>query len=471
LGSFKTKHSTTKLGLQIMKLKHYVGILTAVLLTLTQFVAHATNSVPDLTTTGTEYAQPFVQAVGHTGTTFISFGDSMADSYRSIGCWTAQWLSEKVGIAGYSFHNYANTTLTMLANGTTPTIIVPPDQYWFMDYYLLNPGAKLNFEWQWHPNGIFSDRVGAFFVRQTNGGTLVLSISTNAGPWAPLLILDGHSTNVGGEGCFTNVTLPLNNYRLQLESISGSNLVLGPYFLNTQSTGVNLVFMDKGGIALTDVTRVPRSIRDPIFAAFADSPTLLLWHMKEIGADQINTNMNECEAEWSDVMPQATIAYIGTPFMATDSTDWTTGQTVIQNTAVRAIAVAHNRTYADAMYPSVSYEWMMSQSPSYMADTVHESSDGNKYLGRFVWNDLGLFAIGASNSIASFTVKGDGTAQVGYYASTNMTYTIQSSTNLQNWTDVTDVIATSSIVTGGWRTNTIGVSDQLGFFRLKLGPP
>src|SRR5688572_1818629 len=57
----------------------------------------------------------------------LSFGDSMADSYRSVASHLVSRMLEKKPFAGTSFNNSFNHTLFNTTNAT----MVPPSHFWF----------------------------------------------------------------------------------------------------------------------------------------------------------------------------------------------------------------------------------------------------------------------------------------------------------------------------------------------------
>ncbi|HVM61683.1 MAG TPA: PKD domain-containing protein [Verrucomicrobiae bacterium] len=319
--------------------------------------------------------------------TVVSFGDSVANSYASPSFSVMNMLVASIGVAGYSLNNYGNTTLVTVTNGAQ--FVTGPTALWFSDYYELPPGGGL---WFWNnnlPGGVYSDKVGVFWVAQPQGGTMTFSVSTEAGPWVPMLTLNGYSPTAVGE--YTNVVIAPDFHRLRLDGVSGTNYVIGPQLLSQTSNGVHVAFMDKGGIAISDVTNVPSAIRAPIFAAL--SPDLLIWHMKEDGTTVTSNGLMYCEQWWSNAAPSCDVIYIGTPYTAYD-TNPATPVTVEQNTLVRYIALQYNRAYCDLMNPSVSWPWM--NSLGFMADQVHWTYNGGQYLAGFLWNEA-FFALGTNS--------------------------------------------------------------------------
>jgi PKD repeat protein len=350
-------------------------------------LATATLRAQDLSTTNVNMLTHFWAAVQATNrpVTVVSFGDSVANSYASPTFSVINMMVESLGVAGYSLNPYNNTTLYNVTNGAQ--LITGPTTLWFSDYYQLPPGGTLWWEDQNSSNGIYSDRLGVFWVAQPQGGPMTFSVSTDQGAWTPLLAINGYAAVATGQ--YTNVVVAPDFHRIRVDAVAGTNYVLGPQLLSQTASGVHVAFMDKGGIALSDVTNVPSAIRTPIFAAL--SPNLLIWHMKEDGSTTTSNGLMTCEQWWSNAAPNCDVVYIGTPYTAYD-TNPATPITVQQNTLVRYIALQYNRGYCDLMNPSVSWPWM--NSLGFMSDGVHFTYNGGLYLAGFTWNEF-FFSLGA----------------------------------------------------------------------------
>lgn len=382
--------------------------------------------------------------------TVVSFGDSMADSYRSVTKHLMDRLIANHGSAGYSLNNYKNTAMWQFENGASNR---GPDYFWFCGYPQVPPGAAMWWANESTPNGVFCDQAGIYFISQTNGGQFRLLISTNGGPWTQVFTLNGYSEQPRGH--FTNIALPLNRYRVRVEGDTGTNFIIGPSALANSTNGIHAVYMDWPGIALGQVTNVPATIREPIFAAL--KPDLLVWHMKEPTDSRLIAWMNKCEEWWAVAAPDCEVLYIGTPW----GNDLPEPYTEPQNEIVRSIAVAHNRAYVDLMQPTVSYNWMVSQ--GYMADAVHLNSAGGLFCANLLWNDLGFYAIGVDRRLSLQLVGPQ--LRLSYHTTTNAIYRLEVSTNLTHWTGV----LTNPIGAGLFTTNFAPASGP-EFYRLNLAP-
>ena len=381
--------------------------------------------------------------------TIVSFGDSMAESYRTASYHLMLKLEGRFGNAGYSLGTYRNTALWNVG-----TVTRGPDYFWFTTYFQLPASGAIWWENHLSSGGTFCDQAGIYYVSQTNGGQFRLLLSTNGGPWTPALTLNGYSTTPLGH--FTNVALPSNRYRIRVEGDTGTNYIIGTSFVATHSKGIHVAFTAHPGIGLNQVTNVPRSIRDPIFAAL--QPDLILWHMKEALAG-LPQQMAECEQWWTSSAPNCDVIYIGTPWAAVDTNTTTTPD---QNTLIKNIALQHHRTYADLMWPTVSYPWLLTN--GYMADVVHLNDAGGIHCANIMWDDLGFFALGLNRRLA--LQQAGNQLQLSYSTSVGARYRLETSTNLQNWS----AILTNPVATTTFTTN-FPASPGPTYYRLGLTPP
>jgi prepilin-type processing-associated H-X9-DG protein len=266
--------------------------------------------------------------------------------------------------------------------------------------------------------------------------------------------VDGFSSSPVGH--FTNLDLSLNHYRVRVDGLGGTNVVLGAQVLNRHSNGVNVAFTDFPGIALSDVTNVPLSIRAPVFAALA--PDLLIWHMKEDGSEATHQRLIENEQWWSNSIPNCSVLYIGTPWLSLDTNSTTT---LDQNTLVRSVALAYHRAYVDCMDPAVSYNWMLSQ--GYMVDQTHENVQGNQYLEHFAWDDVGFFGLGTPLRLSTAMVQGR--LKVTFQTVTGILYTLESSGDLSTWQPMVTLQGDGNPI-----TVVPSLANPRQYFRLRLQP-
>ncbi len=419
-----------------------------ILLWLTSLVSAA-----DLSTTNRESLANFFRAVDppRKPVTILSFGDSMADSYRSIAYVLMNRFAERMGVAGYAFNNYANSLLFNLTNGAQ---VFPPTALWYSTWFNVPPGSGLWWTKEWSDNGILSDNVGVYYVSLSRGGKFTISISTNSGPWGTLLTVDAYSSSPVGH--FTNVALGLNFHRLRVDGVTGENVILGPQLLNSRSGGINAAFLDYPGIGLSQVTNVPLSVRIPIFQALA--PDLLIWHMKEDGSEATRQRLIECEQWWSKALPNCSVVYIGTPYVYDDkSTTWT----IDQNTVVRSVAAKFGRTYMDCMTPAVSFDWMFAN--GFMADGTHLTYQGSSYLAGFIWDDLGFFSLRTPRTL---TIQPVGQQfSMSYGTAPNILYTLEDSDDGIQWQP-----RLSTVGTGLTMHTNLQSTTSSRWFHLRLTP-
>lgn len=412
-----------------------------------------TSPAQDLSTANTDALQRFWTAAERTNrpVTVLSFGDSMADSYQSISYVLMNRLVERLGIAGYSLINYRNALMWQVAGAARA---VEPSSFWFTDHHEVMEGGSLWWEKEWTPGGVYSDRAGVFYVSQPAGGSFTISVSTNAGPWTPVMTVDSRSARP--EGHFVSLDLAPDLHRLRIDGLSGTNIIIGPQLLNTRSAGVHVVFAYKGGLGLNEVTNVPLSIRLPILQALA--PDLLIWHMKEDPDAPTEAALLENEAWWSDACPAMDVVYLGTPWASVDTNS---SYTVDQNTLVRSVGLAHRRAYVDCMTPAVSYDWMLEQ--GYMRDATHVNLIGSTYLAGFAWNDLGFFALRQPRSLGFRWNEGN--LAIEYPTVPGIRYVLESSAGKDDWTVLSTNEGTGSTIS----TDVPGGESQR-FFRLRLEP-
>jgi len=413
----------------------------------------------ELTTTGTAHLQRFFDKVEHgtNAVTVLSFGDSMADSYRSIGFVIMNKLAARLGYAGYALNTYRNGAMWNLTNGASRQ---GPSEFWFSDSFKLIPGSGVWWEaqpgWPGHSpigGGTQCDHIKLFYVSQPEGGNCILFISTNTGPWTAVASLNGYSPTP--EGQYTNLNLPLNFYRLRVECQTGTNIIIGTQTQVAKTNGLHAAFTDYGGITLANVINVPLAIRAPIFRAL--SPDLLIWHMKEPLAP-LPQWLTENEQWWADVIPDCSVIYVGTPYISAD-TNATTASTVAQNTIVRAFAIQYSRTYMDCMTPSVSYNWLSDN--GFINDGTHLNLNGSAFLANIMWNELGLFALRVPRNIQAQRIQAG--VRLTWPSTNGVFYELQSSSNHSTWTPIHSVPGDGSAKS---YTNNITTDPQ--FFRLRL---
>jgi hypothetical protein len=427
----------------------YNSILAIVSMLLLQPSVNANN----LSTTNTSALVPFWKAAEATNrpVTVLSFGDSMADSYRSVTFHLMNMLGDRLGFAGYAMMNYQNRTLWTPSGGAAE---IPPGPLWYAQHFELPTGSSIYWWNQLNSGGIPADKAGVFYVAQPEGGQFRLSISTNGGPWITKLLLDGYNPTPVGR--YTNIFLKPDNYRIRLDCEFGTNYIIGTQHCLSQTNGVVIAFTDFSGIHLGQVTNVPMAIRVPIMAAL--NPDLIVWHMKEDSSLATSNRLDECEMWWKESVPSASVIYIGTPWMDLDlSSAWTPNQ----NTVVRNIALKHRRAYADLMQPTISYSWLSSN--NFIPDGTHLSSAGALYCANIMWDDMGFFSLGLNKKL-SLTKTGTN-INLSYNTDSRAVYRLESSTNLQTWTP----ILTNAPVTATFTTNFIPPATAT-YYRLGLRP-
>jgi len=406
---------------------HFNGLRNALAAMLFSIgLGTAVQAQPDLSSINLDRLTHFWQAMEDTNkpVTVLSFGDSMSESGRSIQLELFGRLRSEYGIGGrglltawleavWEFGNGAYKE-QQTANWWTVHAVVPPGGYIY--YRNLQDPA----------NSVLCDSVGVFWVAHPGGGDFTLSISTNGGDWSPpLLSLQGYSDQP--VGCCTNLSVNRDKYRIRLDGVSGTNLVLGPRYLDSAAGGVDVAFMAKGGANLNQIFNLSTNVLYPILSAL--DPQLVVFHMKEvgdIGATGLSNRLYDSERLWEHCVPNGDILYIGTPW---EALDLTTNRTETQNILIREAAVRDNRCYVDCMTPMVSYQWMTNH--GYMADTIHLSDTGNQFLADFLWQELGFYALRLDRTL-NLSLSPEGMV-FDWATRTGLAFELQSATNIASW--------------------------------------
>lgn len=341
-----------------------------------------------LSSTNTEAIQKFWFAMNDTTrpVTVMSFGDSMSLSYSiSSQYYLFKQLRDQFGLGGITLQTVFNYALYNLGNGTQ---LLNSTANWWTKHFSVPPDGYLYWTKQTDPTGsVLSDEIGLFWIAHPEGGSFSLSVSTNGGAWGSILSLEGYSPQP--KGCYTNMSMIRDGHRLRVDGGSGTNLILGPRYLDSNAEGVDLAFMALGGANLDEIFSLSTNVLYPIVKAI--DPKLVVFHMKEvgdIGTTSLSNRLYDLEALWDACVPNGDIVYIGTPF---EASDLTTNRTETQNILIREAAVRDGRAYVDCMTPMISYESMSNH--GHMADNIHLNATGNQVLADILWNQLGLYAL------------------------------------------------------------------------------
>lgn len=389
--------------------------------------------------------------------TVLSFGDSMAEPGRSIQLELFGRLRDEYGIGGRSLLTAWGEAIWGFGNGAFKS---QPTADWWTVHVVVPPGGYVDYSNLQAPpdHAVLCDSVGIFWVARPQGGLFTLSVSTNGGPWsAPLLTLQGYSAQ--STGCYTNIPVDRGNYRLRVDGLSGTNLIVGPQYLDTATGGVDVAFMAKGGANLNQIFNLSTNVLYPIVTAL--DPQLVMIHMKEIGgigATSLSNRIHDLEQLWQRCAPNGDIIYIGTPWQVSDlSTNWTESQ----NQIIRNAALRDGRCYVDCMTPMVSYPWMTNN--SYLDDGVHVSKAGNQFLADLLWQELGFYALRLDRTL---TLHSSPAGMVLDWATReDITFNLQSTTNLTTWETLHSVSGDNS--RHAW---TNSPSTQAGFYRIQMSP-
>jgi hypothetical protein len=218
-----------------------------------------------------------------------------------------------------------------------------------------------------------------------------------------------------------------------VDSLSGTNLILGPQYLDSTSPGVNITYMDQNGANLNSIFSLSTNVLYPILSAV--NPNLVVWHMKEvadIGPIVLSNRLHDLEGMWKACVPNGDIIYIGTPY---EARDLSTEYTPTQNHLVREAALRDNRAYVDCMTPCVSYQWMTNN--GFLDDPVHPSNVCNRCMANIIWQELGLFTLRTDRSLNLELLQGS--VRLRWRTVANVVYELQSSADLVQWNSLSTV--------------------------------
>jgi hypothetical protein len=393
--------------------------------------------------------------------TVLAFGDSVSLPNRSIQLWLFQRLEARLGAAGLSFQNSFNKLLYQMENGTWGHW---SDTNWWTPYFNVPPNGALYWTNQESSVGSLTcDQLGVFYIAYPGGGRFTLSVSTNDGPWsAPLLSVDGYSPEPSGH--YSSLSLPPAPYRLRVDGVTGTNMILGPQLLDTTSSGINIAFMAQDGANLNEVMTISTNVLYPVLSAL--NPQLVVWHMKEvadIGEIGLSNRLVDLESLWRNTLTNGDVVYVGTPWQESDL-DPAAGYTLKQNRLVREAALRDHRAYIDCMTPCVSYQYMTNH--AFLDDVIHPSNLGDQFMAGILWQELGFFALRIDRQL---TVQSLGSAGVrlAWATSSGVIYDLQSSADLSAWASLTSVPGNDAPF--AYTNSMVGTSNV--FYRLSLSSP
>ena len=399
-------------------------LATLLFASATMAVAQAES---DLTSTNLDRLAHFWSAMEGSNAgpvTVLSFGDSMAVSYRSITVALFDTLKHNFGAAGFGLVNSWNAAIGSTEDGATTS---SPDANWWTSYWKVPPGGDVFFTNYMSVTGSLPcDSVGVYWISHPAGGNFDFRVATNGGPWSEaLLVLDGYSPAPAGH--YTNVFLPRAGYKLRLDGLSGTNFIVGPQYLDRSSNRLNIVLMCEIGANLNQIFSLSTNVLYPILSAV--NPQLVIWHMKElanIGETGLSNRLCDLDSLWKSSVTNGDIVYLGTSY---ESNDVGQEYTAIQNRLVRQAALRDGYAYVDCMNPCVSYQWMTNH--GWLIDVMHLSGIGCTSLADVVWDQLGFFALREDRRLNM--IPGSDVVWLEWQTSSNLTYQLQSSSDLKSW--------------------------------------
>lgn len=428
-----------------------LAIISVALLVRTSF-AQSTNALL-LYSTNLDLAQPLWQKLDASNSfvTVLAFGDSMADSSKSIQLESFNRMQPAFGASGASIDSW-----WLMSAGVS--FIYAADSNWWAPHAILPPNEFIHWDRWTEP----CDRLGLYWVAGPGGGLINVSVSTNHEAWSgTLFTVDGYSPTPVGR--YTNFSLVRNTYRLRVDGVSGTNVIIGPENLDTKLPGVHVAYMARGSAYLGEIFQVSTNILYPILSAL--NPDLVIYHMKEVvdpgGVTLFSNQLITLETIWKACVPNAAIMYIGTPY---DYRDQTWERAGLENLTLRHAAVRDHRIYMDCMTPCVSYQTMTNLGYFDTAFDVHPNAKCNKLLADLIWKQLGWFGLRLDRKLTAQREQGG--AVLKWNSATNLTYRLEQSSNLFSWTGVSTQSGTGLVC--AW-TNTLNTSPA--YFRLNITQP
>lgn len=357
--------------------------------------------------------------------TVLAFGDSMSASWQSVQLELFSRLQTNLGTSGYALQNFRDRTLWQYGGGAA---VAHYNTNWWTLHGALPAGGFIFWTNRSDPTGsVLCDQVGVFWVAHAGGGSFALRVSTNGQSWSePLLTLQGFSPDRVGR--HASLPLPRGHYRLRVDGLSGTNAILGPQYLDRATHGVCVAFMAQEGAHLNQIFALPTDVLYPILAAL--NPQLVVYPMKEladIGELNLSNRLFALEALWQAGVTNGDVVYLGTPY---DYRDATLEHTPRENRLLRQAALRDGRAYLDCMTPCGSYAAMVTN--GFISDGIHPNKACNTFLADVIWPQLGFFALRADRQLT--LTRGADALHLGWASATNLTYELQTSPNLADWT-------------------------------------
>jgi hypothetical protein len=391
---------------------------------------------------------------GDAPVTVVAFGDSLQADYRSVGTHLFPQMQSAWGRAGLACFDPWGASLSKGGGATSSG----PDTNWWHYHTVLPPGGYA----YWHEAygdtaSTPADFARLFYIATPDGGEFTVSFSTNGGAWISNTTVSAAAP--AAEARCLSLAVGTNLYRLRVDSVSGTNLVLGVQLGLAHSNGVTTLYLARDGMNLGQFFSTADRVLTPVFAHL--QPSLILWHMKELwdaGQDPatLSNRLERLEELWRTNCPNADVLYVGTPYDTFNDTD---GRTATQNALVRALALRHDRAYVDGMTAMVSFNSM--QTNGYLDDTVHPSNLYYQWLANAVWRQ-GLFSLIRKDRTLQAATTADGWA-VGCPGFTNVNQSLLASSNLVDWAEVATHAPGAQ---RWWVTNPPG-----NFFRVRYRAP
>ena len=312
------------------------------------------------------------------------FGDS--EPWRIYGQ-IMYYLSDRYGYSGsLGGQCWQNGTGLVPTNAYVGGVgAVDHNTNWFgVHYYLTNAASLTLTNWESSDYSTLASRIEVDWVQNPNGGTWGINIATNNGAFGRLLTVDGAGVY---RGVFTNVNLPLSNYKLQVTNITGTNCFVGFGIWNPWTNAPRLSYTYSGGLNLNQILSVATNVSYPILSNL--QLKTLIFEMKETTGDITTNEMvtlwPQIETFLSNSFPTADIIYVG----VNPQRDFNP-EAIWQNSYLRSRALATGKTYWDGYFPMVNYATETNNSWVDDPNAIHPSSDGSVIRAAAFVHDFGL---------------------------------------------------------------------------------
>jgi len=334
-------------------------------------------------------------------------GDSLGYpgmGYLGIPAQLGVELAQQYGYAGSAIRtvgsfgtNNPASALASSAGTNAATMEQSGGTNWFNFWHVAPVGAAVMWT-NGTANGSTADKLALYWVKTPGGGDFTFQISTNGGAWADVAACSGYAAaNTGG---FTNLTVARNAYRLRAWSVTGTNVFIGPEWIDSTTKGVVIGTMDLGGSTFANVSNVTEAVRFSVLTNFA--PDLIVFNMAErtlVTDDYMRAHFQTTFSNW--------FAAANCPVIACGM--WHYGNanaayTYAENHLYREAALSNSWIFPDFAYAGGSFEAQVKN--GYMelgsVETVHLSVTGSRHFAGWLMTGLGLNGLRPGTNAATY---------------------------------------------------------------------